>query len=98
MRRDGFLSKTKKAQIIVSNKMRFVVAEEEGFEPPVPLGTAVFKTAAINRSAIPPVDFFKSGAKLRAFGKKRNLGSKKFPILLNFLGRGVACHLFKLSK
>jgi hypothetical protein len=62
------------------------VAEEEGFEPPVPLGTAVFKTAAINRSAIPPVDFFKSGAKLRAFGKKRNVGSKKFPILLIFFG------------
>ena len=31
-------------------------AEEEGFEPPVPLSTAVFKTAAINRSAIPPLE------------------------------------------
>src|SRR5215470_10376889 len=30
------------------------VAEEEGFEPPVPLGTAVFKTAALNHSATPP--------------------------------------------
>ena len=30
------------------------MAEEEGFEPPVPLGTAVFKTAALSRSATPP--------------------------------------------
>lgn len=31
----------------------FFVAEEEGFEPPVPLGTTVFKTAAIDHSATP---------------------------------------------
>ena len=30
-------------------------AEREGFEPPVPCGTAVFKTAAIDHSAISPV-------------------------------------------
>ncbi len=30
------------------------MAEEEGFEPPVPFGTAVFKTAALNHSATPP--------------------------------------------
>ena len=30
-------------------------AEEEGFEPPVALTTAVFKTAAFNHSATPPV-------------------------------------------
>ena len=30
------------------------LAEEEGFEPPVPFGTPVFKTGAINRSATPP--------------------------------------------
>ncbi len=29
-------------------------AGEEGFEPPVPFGTAVFKTAALNHSATPP--------------------------------------------
>ena len=28
-------------------------AEGEGFEPPVPLGTMVFKTTAIDHSAIP---------------------------------------------
>ena len=33
----------------------FQVAEREGFEPPVPCGTTVFKTAAIDHSAISPV-------------------------------------------
>jgi hypothetical protein len=32
----------------------FLVAESEGFEPPVPLGTTVFKTAAIDHSANSP--------------------------------------------
>ena len=31
------------------------MAEKEGFEPPVPFGTTVFKTAAFDRSAISPV-------------------------------------------
>lgn len=31
------------------------VAEEVGFEPTVPCGTTVFKTAAFNHSAIPPL-------------------------------------------
>ena len=30
------------------------MAEGEGFEPPVPCGTSVFKTDALNHSAIPP--------------------------------------------
>ena len=30
-------------------------AEDEGFEPPVPCGTTVFKTAAIDHSANPPI-------------------------------------------
>jgi hypothetical protein len=33
---------------------RSASAEREGFEPPVPLGTLVFKTSAFNRSAISP--------------------------------------------
>ena len=33
-----------------------VSAEREGFEPPVPLGTAVFKTAVIDHSTISPSD------------------------------------------
>ena len=36
-------------------------AEREGFEPPVPLSTAVFKTAVIDHSTISPVP--KSGCK-----------------------------------
>ena len=31
-----------------------IMAEGEGFEPPVPCGTTVFKTAAFDHSAIPP--------------------------------------------
>jgi hypothetical protein len=30
------------------------IAEREGFEPPVPFGTTVFKTAAFDHSAISP--------------------------------------------
>ncbi len=37
--------------ILLSQK----VAEREGFEPPVPLGTTVFKTAAFVHSAISPL-------------------------------------------
>ena len=33
------------------------VAEREGFEPPEPLSSTVFKTAAIDHSAISPVSF-----------------------------------------
>ena len=36
-------------------------AEKEGFEPPEPCGSTVFKTAAIDRSAISP------GAKVNYF-------------------------------
>ena len=37
----------------------FFFAESEGFEPPNPLGSTVFKTAAINHSANSPI--FSSG-------------------------------------
>ena len=45
-------------------------AEREGFEPPVPLSTAVFKTAVIDHSTTFPNSFvggfpFKSDAKVR---------------------------------
>ena len=33
--------------------MNWIFAEEEGFEPPVPCGTTVFKTAAFDHSATP---------------------------------------------
>ena len=34
------------------------LAEEEGFEPPVPRGTTVFKTAAFDHSATPLYGLF----------------------------------------
>ena len=34
-----------------------LLAEKEGFEPPEPLGSTVFKTAAIDHSAISPIYF-----------------------------------------
>ena len=34
----------------------FFLAEREGFEPPVPLGTLVFKTSAFDHSAISPIE------------------------------------------
>ena len=37
------------------------IAEREGFEPPVPLSTSVFKTGAIDHSAISPKKFESSG-------------------------------------
>ena len=43
-------------------------AEREGFEPPVPLGTVVFKTTVIDHSTISPVDFLEIGCK----GTKNN--------------------------
>jgi hypothetical protein len=33
----------------------YELAEREGFEPPDPCGSTVFKTAALNRSATSPV-------------------------------------------
>ena len=42
----------------------FYFAEREGFEPPVPLSTAVFKTAVIDHSTISPVlELLQSGCK-----------------------------------
>ena len=32
-----------------------ILAEREGFEPPVPLSTPVFKTGAFDHSAISPI-------------------------------------------
>ena len=46
----------------------FLSAEEEGFEPPVHCCTTVFKTAAIDHSAIPPNGSAKIG-KIYSFAK-----------------------------
>ena len=56
------------------------LAEREGFEPPVPRGTTVFKTAAIDHSAISPsatkVEHFFTSQKT-FIRKNRNLMKKK---------------------
>ena len=55
------------------------IAEREGFEPPVPLSTAVFKTAVIDHSTISPElrrgvpSFFKGGAKVQIIFKSANI-------------------------
>ena len=46
--------KIKTPKQLINNGLGVHSAEEEGFEPPVVLPTTVFKTAALNRSAIPP--------------------------------------------
>ena len=38
----------------LSKSAKLFLAESEGFEPPVPRGTTVFKTAAIDHSANSP--------------------------------------------
>ena len=41
-------------------RILFLSAEREGFEPPVPRSTTVFKTAAIDHSAISPCFYLKA--------------------------------------
>jgi hypothetical protein len=53
----------KSLELVVFTGLSSDLAEKEGFEPPVPDGTTVFKTAAIDHSAISPLQkyifFFK---------------------------------------
>ena len=42
--------------------LHFLLAERQGFEPRVPRGTTVFKTAAIDHSATSPKLFCKSAS------------------------------------
>ena len=67
-RRFGAPLNEKSAQLVVLQLVTLILAEREGFEPPVPLGTAVFKTAVIDRSTISPLMmlawFLKASAKV----------------------------------
>ena len=47
----GYITKKE----VQTNFFLFEVAEREGFEPPVPLGTVVFKTTVIDHSTISPI-------------------------------------------
>ena len=63
--------------------LHFLLAERQGFEPRVPRGTTVFKTAAIDHSATSPKLFsgalpFKSDAKVRIFFKYANFKQHNF--------------------
>ena len=52
---------TKKEKLTDNYRLALtLLAEEEGFEPPVPRGTLVFKTSAFDHSAIPPVQRYVS--------------------------------------
>ena len=44
----------KEKQLADLQRAVFLFAEREGFEPPVPLGTVVFKTTVIDHSTISP--------------------------------------------
>ena len=52
--RAGGLLKNKKEKSCKSQDLQDSLAEREGFEPPVPLSTPVFKTGAFDHSAISP--------------------------------------------
>ena len=53
-RKKGGLLKNTKEKSCKSCDLQDSVAEREGFEPPVPLGTPVFKTGVIDHSTISP--------------------------------------------
>ena len=45
---------TSKKKSVVTSLVTTLTAEREGFDPPEPLSSTVFKTAAIDHSAISP--------------------------------------------
>ena len=51
---DGYAITQKCCTFVQHLHLHCIAAEEEGFEPPVRCRTTVFKTAAIDHSAIPP--------------------------------------------
>ena len=59
--------KKQPASIKRKKQLLLLSAEKEGFEPPEPLSSTVFKTAAIDHSAISPICmqvFFNCSAKV----------------------------------
>ena len=69
--------KTKKKEV-QANFFLFEVAEREGFEPPVPLGTVVFKTTVIDDSTISPLHWGKRGFSIAGAKVKRKNETTKF--------------------
>ena len=60
--------------------MPYFLAEAEGFEPPVPLGTPVFKTGVIDHSTISPNRVVTDFA-VQRYDKKRKLRSETQKII-----------------
>ena len=54
VKKGGYLRVQKRKSPASLSTYRTLLAEREGFEPPVPLSTAVFKTAVIDHSTISP--------------------------------------------
>ena len=72
------------------------IAEREGFEPPVPLGTTVFKTVVIDHSTISPINTtvltglhtLKASAKVFVFFVTTKLSSVFLKIISTFFFYG----------
>ena len=80
------------ADFVRRSSLRRAKAEKEGFEPPAPYGSTVFKTAAIDHSAISP------GAKLLLFLTCQTYFEKKLVnFILCMLGRSLHSRGFVLS-
>ncbi len=63
--------KKKPCKYFIYRALYFSFAEEEGFEPPEPLGSTVFKTAAIDHSATPLIQSNFSKSFLLLLGMQR---------------------------
>ena len=72
----------------------FQLAEREGFEPPLPVGKAVFKTAAFDHSATSPVvtshDPVVRGAKIASSGRRPRYLHGTMSTRIHFLGAGTS--------
>ena len=55
VKKGGYLRVQKRKSPASLSTYRTLLAEREGFEPPVPLSTPVFKTGAFDHSAISPM-------------------------------------------
>ena len=91
----GLLKSTKKEKSCKSFDLQDYVAEREGFEPPVPLGTTVFKTVVIDHSTISPCKMtslvFLSGCKGTTIFSFCQIFMKLFLIFLKKSGYTYAC-------
>ena len=69
------------------------LAETEGFEPPKPFGLTVFKTAAIDHSAISPLQKYDIFRLVATFGTK-----KKFFFVRHYAWNDYFCNIKRQTK